>query len=83
MAVREIISMIVGNEARKRGEGSGLIGFGLGVMAARIATRSIPGAVLVGGALVAKALYDRAQDEVAIPASEQVIDIESTPVSDS
>ena len=81
MAVREIISMVVGNEARKRGEGSGLIGFGLGVMAARIATRSIPGAVLVGGALVAKALYDRAQEEEEIPASEQVIDIEGKPVS--
>jgi len=31
--------------------------------------------------LVAKALYDRAQEEEEIPASEQVIDIEGKPVS--
>ena len=83
MAVREIISMVVGNEARKRGQGSGLLGFGLGVVAARIATRSIPGAILVGGAMVAKALYDRAQEQEDVPASEQIIDIEGIPVSES
>lgn len=80
MAVREIVSVLVGNEARKRGQGSGLIGFGLGMMAARIATRSLPGALLVGGAMVAKALYDRSKEEEAeLPASEQIIDIEGTP----
>lgn len=31
----------------------------IGAIAARIATRSVPGALLVGGALVAKALYDQ------------------------
>jgi len=51
------------------------------VVATRIATRSIPGALLVGGAMVAKALYDRAQeDQEEIPASEAIIDIEGTPV---
>ncbi len=83
MAVREIVSVLVGNEARKRGQGSGLIGFGLGMMAARIATRSLPGALLVGGAMVAKALYDRAQEleeENEVPAADQVIDIEGRPV---
>jgi hypothetical protein len=32
---------------------------GWGIAATRIASRSIPGALLVGGALVAKALYDK------------------------
>ncbi len=80
MAVREIVSVLIGNEARKRGQGSGLLGFGVGVLAARIATRSLPGALLVGGAMVAKALYDRSREtEEELPASEQVIDIEGTP----
>jgi len=30
-----------------------------GTVALRIATRSVPGAILVGGALIAKRLYDR------------------------
>lgn len=80
MAVREIVSVLIGNEARKRGQGTGLLGFGVGVLAARIATRSLPGALLVGGAMVAKALYDRSREtEEELPASEQVIDIQGTP----
>lgn len=31
----------------------------LGTAVARIATRSVPGAILIGGGLIAKALYDR------------------------
>ncbi|MBC2652702.1 hypothetical protein H7F49_13450 [Novosphingobium flavum] len=31
----------------------------LGTAVARIATRSVPGAIIVGGGLLAKALYDR------------------------
>jgi hypothetical protein len=37
----------------------------LGTAVARIATRSVPGALLVGGALVAKTLYDRTQNRRA------------------
>lgn len=80
--LRNVASALVGNEARKRGKGSGLMGFGVGVLAARIATRSLPGALLVGGAMVAKALYDRSKNEdedAELPASEQIIDIEGTP----
>lgn len=33
----------------------------VGTAVARIATRSVPGALLVGGGLIAKALYDRSQ----------------------
>ena len=35
----------------------------LGTAVARIATRSIPGAILVGGGLLAKTLFDRSQDK--------------------
>lgn len=33
----------------------------VGTAVARVATRSVPGALLVGGGLIAKALYDRSQ----------------------
>ncbi|GAA0464630.1 hypothetical protein GCM10009096_01390 [Parasphingorhabdus litoris] len=78
--LRNVATAIVGNEARKRGRGNGLIGLGLGMVAARIATRSLPGALLVGGAMVAKALYDRSKEEQEeLPASDQIIEIEGTP----
>ncbi|MEP3226773.1 MAG: hypothetical protein ABJO01_12420 [Parasphingorhabdus sp.] len=78
--IRNVATALVGNEARKRGRGNGLLGFGVGMIAARIATRSLPGALLVGGAMVAKALYDRSQEENDdIPAADQVIDIQGTP----
>jgi len=79
--IRNVATALVGNEARKRGRGNGLLGFGVGVLAARIATRSLPGALLVGGAMVAKALYDRSKEEEdELPASDQIIDIQGTPV---
>jgi hypothetical protein len=46
-------------EAVGRKRGRGLLGAGIGIIATRIATRSLPGAIAVGGALVAKKLYDR------------------------
>ncbi|SIN67039.1 hypothetical protein SAMN02745824_1684 [Parasphingorhabdus marina DSM 22363] len=78
--VRNIFTTAIGNEARKMGKGNGLLNFGLGLLAARVATRSVPGALLVGGALVAKTLYDRSREAEEIPASEAVIDIEGKPV---
>lgn len=55
--LKSIIGAVVGNRV---GRGSnGLLGAGLGIAATRIATRSIPGALLVGGAFVAKRLYDK------------------------
>ncbi|MGB5484318.1 MAG: hypothetical protein WBM93_07435, partial [Parasphingorhabdus sp.] len=60
--------------------GHGLRNCGLGMIAARLATRSIPGALLVGGALIAKKLYDDSKEAELLPASEAVIDIEGKPV---
>lgn len=37
----------------------------IGTAIARVATRSVPGAILVGGGLLAKALYDRRKDAQA------------------
>ncbi|WP_017671220.1 hypothetical protein [Blastomonas sp. AAP53] len=53
--VRSLIS------ARARNNlATGLFGGTLmGAIAARVATRSVPGALLVGGALLAKAIYDQ------------------------
>ncbi len=45
-------------EAVGRKKGHGILGAGIGIIATRIATRSLPGALLVGGALVAKKVYD-------------------------
>lgn len=78
--IRNIFTTAVGYEARKHTRGHGLRNFGLGMLAARIATRSIPGALLVGGALIAKKLYDDKKEAEALPASEAVIEIEGRPV---
>jgi hypothetical protein len=56
--LKTIAGAVVG-EAVGRKRGNGLLGAGLGIVATRIATRSLPGALLVGGTLVAKAVYDR------------------------
>lgn len=56
--LKTIAGAVVG-EAVGRKRGRGLLGAGLGIAATRIATRSIPGALLVGGAFLAKTLYDR------------------------
>ena len=56
--LKTITGALVGEAAGRR-KGHGLLGAGLGILATRIATRSIPGALAVGGALVAKRLYDR------------------------
>ena len=56
--LRTISGAVVGEVIGQK-RGHGLLGAGLGIIATRIATRSLPGAVLVGGVLVAKAVYDR------------------------
>ena len=56
--LKTIAGAVVG-EVVGRKRGHGLLGAGLGIVATRIATRSIPGALLVGGALLAKTVYDK------------------------
>ncbi len=56
--LKSIAGAVVG-EVIGRKRGHGLLGAGIGL----IATRSVPGLILVGGALVAKAVYDRRKGE--------------------
>lgn len=68
--MRDLIKFIpaaVGGIAGKVGAGKGLLGAGVGMVAARIAKRSVPGALLVGGAMIAKYLYDKKQAETKSP----------------
>jgi hypothetical protein len=54
-------------------KGRGLTGTLLGTMAARFATRSVPGAIIVGGGLLAKTLYDRAKGPQAAIDGEKAV----------
>lgn len=60
--LKSIAGAVVGEVIGHR-RGHGLLGAGIGLIATRIATRSIPGALLVGGAMLAKAIYDNRQSE--------------------
>lgn len=60
--LKTIFGAVVGDAIGRR-SGNGLLGAGLGVAATRLATRSIPGALLVGGAFVAKKLYDKRKEK--------------------
>lgn len=60
--IRSLARGVLGNSVRNRTAGTGLLGAGLGLIAARIATRSLPGAALVGGGLVAKYLWDKKKE---------------------
>ena len=63
MMLRSIAGAVVG-EVIGRKRGNGLLSAGLGLVATRIATRSVPGLILVGGAIVAKTLYDRRKERL-------------------
>ena len=52
------IDVLLPVDAAKSGRTT-LLGGIVGAVAVRVATRSVPGAILVGGAVVAKRLYDR------------------------
>ncbi len=56
--LKSIAGAVIGEVIGKRSGNHGLIGAGLGIIATRIATRSLPGAMLIGGALLAKGILD-------------------------
>jgi hypothetical protein len=56
-----IAGAVIG-EVIGRKQGHGLLGAGIGLVATRLATRSIPGLLLVGGAIAAKAIYDKSKE---------------------
>ena len=63
--LRTIAGAVVG-EVIGRKRGNGLLGAGIGLVATRLATRSIPGLLLVGGAIAAKTIYDKRKERNAI-----------------
>ena len=59
--LKTIAGAVIG-EVIGRKSGNGLLGAGLGIVATRLATRSIPGLLLVGGAFVAKSMFDKRKE---------------------
>ncbi len=68
------VGAALGSVIAERTAGRGLLGAGLGIVATRLAARSLPGALLVGGAIAAKSLYDRRKERKQIPAKDMIID---------
>ena len=59
--LKSIAGAVIG-EVIGRKRGHGLLGAGIGLVATRVATRSIPGLLLVGGAIAAKTIYDKRKE---------------------
>lgn len=59
--LKSIAGAVVG-EVIGRKRGNGLLGAGIGLVATRLATRSIPGLLLVGGAFAVKSIYDKRKE---------------------
>jgi len=62
--LKSIAGAVVG-EVIGRKRGNGLLGAGIGLVATRIATRSIPGLLVVGGAIAGKTIYDKRKERKA------------------
>ena len=52
---------LTSTEIQRAITGRGIVGSTAAVIVTRLATRSVPGALMVGGGLLAKALFDRRQ----------------------
>lgn len=63
----ELVRNMIGSKARSQVAATVFGGTVMGAIAARIATRSVPGALLVGGALLAKAIYDQRKAKTTLP----------------
>ncbi|MDM7957225.1 hypothetical protein [Blastomonas sp.] len=65
----EMVRNMIGSHARSNLAAGLFGGTIMGAIAARVATRSVPGALLVGGVLLAKAIYDhrKTQSETSPP----------------
>ena len=61
LMLKSIAGAVIG-EVIGRKKGHGLLGAGVGLVATRIATQSIPGLLLVGGAIAAKTIYDKSKE---------------------
>jgi hypothetical protein len=64
--LKSIAGAVVGELIGQK-RGHGILGAGIGLVATRIATRSLPGALLVGGAILAKTFYDKRKERDIAP----------------
>ena len=64
--LRSLGRLAVGRTVADRVAGKGLLGAGIGLVASRLALRSVPGAALVGSGLLAKYLWDRHREKEAM-----------------
>ena len=62
------------NKARQIIKGRSITEAVVGTVIAKLATRSIPGAIVVGGSMLAKALYDRRKGKLAEREGEVVME---------
>ena len=62
-ANRKVVGSLISGQAKRSAKRGGLTSSLVGVIAARVATRSVPGALLVGGVLAAKALRDYKREQ--------------------
>ncbi|MFN2258696.1 MAG: hypothetical protein ABR601_02520 [Parasphingopyxis sp.] len=63
--IRSLGRLTLGRTVANKVAGRGLLGAGVGLVATRLALRSLPGAALVGGGLFAKHLWDRRREKQA------------------
>lgn len=66
---KSLAGTLIGRKVGKNTAGRGVLGAGLGFLVTRVATRSLPGAALVGGGYLAKKIYDKRKAERATEAS--------------
>lgn len=72
MAVARLVPDTVAKGTTPKGKRSGGIGSGVAtVAAAQLARRSVPAAIVIGGAVLAKHLYDRRREKAAAAAASQ------------
>ncbi|HMO67063.1 MAG TPA: hypothetical protein PKD92_09560 [Novosphingobium sp.] len=73
MAVARLVPDTVAKGTTPKGGKSGGIGPGIAtVAAAQLARRSVPAAIVIGGAVLAKHLYDRRREKAAAAAAREV-----------
>ena len=72
MAVARLVPDTVARGTTPRARKSGGIGAGVAtVAAAQLARRSVPAAIVIGGAVLAKHLYDRRREKAAAAAASE------------
>lgn len=75
------IAKVLPDEPAKTGKRGNLLTGIAGAVAMRVATRSVPGAIVVGSGLIAKKLYDRRRAVKADKAAKVAGPVKDTPAT--